>query len=53
MSQIWSHERKYQIWLEIEILACEAMAAHGQIPKADAVEIRRRARFSIPEILEI
>src|SRR6185312_2116073 len=38
---------------EIEILACEAMAELGQIPKEDAVEIRKRARFSVPEILEI
>jgi adenylosuccinate lyase len=53
MRQIWSDERKFQIWLEIETLACEAMAELGQIPKADAAEIRKRARFSIPEILEI
>src|SRR3954471_17559790 len=53
MSKIWSDERKFQIWLEIETLACEAMAELGQIPKADATEIRKRARFSIPEILEI
>lgn len=53
ISQIWSDERKYQIWLEIELLACEAMAELGQIPKQDAAEIRKKARFSIPEILEI
>jgi adenylosuccinate lyase len=53
MRQIWSDERKFQIWLEIETLACEAMAELGQIPKADAIEIRKRARFSVPEILEI
>src|ERR1043165_6139106 len=53
MSQIWSDERKYQIWLEIEVLACEAMAQLGQIPKEDSAEIRKKARFSIPEILEI
>jgi adenylosuccinate lyase len=53
MRKIWSDERKYQIWLEIETLACEAMAALGQIPKKDAAEIRERARFSIPEIAEI
>jgi adenylosuccinate lyase len=53
MRQIWSDERKFQIWLEIEIAACEAMAALGQIPKKDAQEIRERARFSIPEIVEI
>ncbi|HXP33939.1 MAG TPA: adenylosuccinate lyase, partial [Chthoniobacterales bacterium] len=53
MRDIWADERKFQIWLEIELLACEAMAELGQIPKKDAVEIRKRARFSIPEILEI
>src|SRR6478672_8129132 len=53
MRQLWSDERKFQIWLEIETLACEAMAALGQIPKQDAAEIRKKARFSIPEILEI
>src|SRR5437660_6701300 len=53
MRQIWSEERKFQIWLEIEILACEAMAELGQIPRKDATEIRKRARFSIPEIAEI
>ncbi|MEY2497973.1 MAG: adenylosuccinate lyase [Verrucomicrobiota bacterium] len=53
MSKLWSDQRKFEIWLEIEILACEAMAELGQIPKADAAEIRKRARFSIPEIAEI
>ena len=53
MSEIWSDDRKFQIWLEIEVLACEAMAELGQIPETDAAEIRKRARFSIPRILEI
>ncbi|MEY2547344.1 MAG: adenylosuccinate lyase [Verrucomicrobiota bacterium] len=53
MRSIWSDENKFRIWLEIETLACEAMAELGQIPKADAAEIRKRAKFSIPEILEI
>jgi adenylosuccinate lyase len=53
MRRIWSDENKFSIWLEIETLACEAMAELGQIPKADAAEIRKCAKFSIPEILEI
>jgi adenylosuccinate lyase len=53
MRALWSEQRKFEIWLEIEILACEAMAGLGQIPKADAEEIRRRAKFSIAEIDEI
>ena len=53
MANIWADQRKFEIWLEIEVLAAEAMAALGQIPKQDATEIRKKARFSIPEILEI
>ena len=53
MRDLWSENRKFQIWLEIETLACEAMANLGQIPKADADEIRARAKFSIPEIAAI
>ena len=53
MRELWSDKRKFEIWLEIETLACESMADLGQIPRADAVEIRKRARFSIPEIAEI
>ena len=53
MRELWSEQRKFEIWLEIETLACEAMAAIGEIPRADAEEIRKRARFSIPEINEI
>src|SRR3989440_8387762 len=53
MSKIWSDQRKFEVWLEIEVLACEAMAELCQIPKEDAVEIRKQARFSIPSILEI
>src|SRR5581483_6532412 len=53
MRRIWSDENKFGIWLEIETLACEAMAELGQIPKEDAAEIRKRAKFSVPEILEI
>jgi adenylosuccinate lyase len=53
MSKIWSDQRKFEIWLEIEVLACEAMAELCQIPKEDAAEIRKRAQFSVPRILEI
>src|SRR4029077_1434648 len=53
MRAIWSDERKFQIWLEIETIACEAMARLGLIPKEDAAVIRKKGKFEIPEILEI
>lgn len=53
MRELWSEQRKFETWLEIETLACEALAEIGEIPAEDAKTIREKARFSIPEIQEI
>ena len=53
IGRIWEDENKYRIWLEIEVLACEAQASLGVIPKDAAAHIRTSAKFSIPRILEI
>ena len=53
MSHIWTEENRYQAWLEVEILADEAWAELGEIPKEDVAKIRQNATFSIERILEI
>jgi len=53
MRSLWSEQRKLEIWLEIEVLACEAMASLGTIPKEDAIVIRRKAAFDIESVHEI
>ncbi|MDP9291360.1 MAG: adenylosuccinate lyase [Verrucomicrobiota bacterium] len=53
MRELWSEPRKYSIWLEIEILSCEALADLGKIPREDAVAIREKAQFSLSAIAEI
>ena len=53
MRALWSEQRKYEIWLEIETLACEAMAEIGAIPREDAEAIRAKGRFDLAEIEEI
>src|ERR1700720_4432621 len=53
MRDIWSEERKFSIWLEIETLACEAMAELELIPRSDAETIRAKGKFSVDEIAEI
>ena len=53
MREIWTDEKKFSIWLEIETLVCEEMAELGQIPESDARAVRERARFSTAEILEL
>jgi adenylosuccinate lyase len=53
MGGIWEDENKFRIWLEIEILACEAQAQLGVIP-AEAVDvIRAKAKFDVDRILQI
>ena len=53
MAKIWSDENRYRCWLEVEILACEAWAELGEIPKVDVQKIRDHASFSVDRILEI
>ncbi len=49
MRQIWTEENKFSIWLQIEILACEAR----KIPRKDLATIKRRAKFDVKRIGEI
>lgn len=53
MGAIWTEQNKYQAWLEVEILACEAWAELGDIPKEDIAKIRENASFDVNRILEI
>ena len=53
MANIWTEENKYKAWLEVEILADEAWAELGEIPKEDVALIREKAGFDIDRILEI
>jgi adenylosuccinate lyase len=53
MEAIWSSENRYRKWLDIEILACEAMAAKGEIPEVSMKNIRERAGFDVDRIDEI
>lgn len=53
MGQIWSQENKYASWLEVEILATEAWAALGEVPKEDAQAIREKATFDTKRVEEI
>ena len=53
MTAIWSPENRYQKWLDIEILACEAMAERGEIPESALKNIKERAGFDVERIDEI
>ncbi|MEJ2633978.1 MAG: adenylosuccinate lyase [Calditrichia bacterium] len=53
MGKIWEDENKYRIWLQIEVLACEAQAELGIIPAEAVKEIEEKARFDVEKILKI
>jgi adenylosuccinate lyase len=53
MGKIWEDKFKFDTWLEIEILACEARSKMGEIPEKDVDVIKAKADFDIKRILEI
>ncbi len=53
MGNIWTEQNRFQAWLEVEILACEAWVKLGEIPEEDVKRIRENASFDIARIQEI
>jgi adenylosuccinate lyase len=53
MGAIWSEQRRYETWLEVELAATDAMADAGLVPKDAARELRDRAGFDVARIEEI
>jgi adenylosuccinate lyase len=53
MKDLWSDQNKFQKWLDIEILACEAMVNLGIIPKSALAKIKKKAKFDVKRISQI
>ncbi|MFP3027461.1 MAG: adenylosuccinate lyase, partial [Wolbachia sp.] len=53
MSSIWEENNKFNIWLKIEKLACEAQAELGVIPNSVAQKLSGAIEFDIERINEI
>lgn len=53
MTEIWSDETRFRIWLDIEIAACEANNERGLVPDDAIKDIREKADFRVERILEI
>ena len=53
MTKIWSPENKYQKWLDVEILACEAMVKLGKIPQSALKNIKKNVSIKVERIEEI
>ena len=53
MAAVWSERSKFQAWLDVEILAVEARAERGEVPREALAEIKAKAAFDPARILEI
>ncbi len=52
MEAVWSDEARLGNWLEIELLAVEALAELGTVPLEDAAACRERAAFTVEAVAE-
>ena len=53
VTDIWSQESKYKIWLDIEIYAAEAMEKYNIIPKGVAAKVRKKSKINVKRIDDI
>ena len=53
VTNIWSQESKYKIWLDIEIYAAEAMEKYKIIPKGVAAKVRKKSKINVKRIDDI
>ena len=53
LTDIWSEENKYKIWLDVEIAAAQAMENLGQIPRGVSSVVRKKAKINVKRIHQI
>jgi adenylosuccinate lyase len=53
MAKIWEPQNRFDKWLQVEILVCDAMAKEGMIPQEAVNTIKQKASFSVDRIREI
>jgi adenylosuccinate lyase len=50
LTDIWSEKNKYKIWLDVEIVAAQAMEKLGQIPKGVSLIVRKKGKINVQRI---
>ena len=53
MRDLWTEQRKLEIWLQIELLASEALVAAGVVPAEDFRILKERAGFDLERCREL
>ena len=50
LTNIWSEENKYKIWLDIEIAAAQAMEKLGYIPRGVSSIVKKKGKINVKRI---
>mgnify|MGYP001393065820 CR=1 FL=1 len=53
LTDIWSEENKYKIWLDVEIAAAQAMEKLGQLPRGVSSIVKKKAKINVKRIHQI
>lgn len=53
MASLWTKEKKFETWLEVELNATDAWVKLGKVPAQAAEQMRKRAKFTVERIEEI
>jgi adenylosuccinate lyase len=53
MTELWSEEKKFQLWLEIETIFLEALVKEGKAPESALENVRKKGAFSIDRVNEL
>ena len=53
LTDIWSEENKYKVWLDVEIAAAEAMEKLGHIPKGVAPVVKKKLKSMLKEFIKL
>jgi len=53
LTDIWSEENKYKIWLDVEVAAAEAMEKLGHIPRGVSSVVKKKAKINVKRIHQI
>ncbi|MDA9604274.1 adenylosuccinate lyase [Candidatus Pelagibacter sp.] len=53
LTDIWSEENKYKIWLDVEVAAAEGMEKLGHIPRGVASRVKKKAKINVKRIHQI
>ncbi len=53
MGAIWTQQRKYECWLEVELAVCQAMEQKGDVPGGVAKRLRKKVSINAARIATI